>query len=70
MVCHVEHLPPSAYELSGIYEVFAPPGYLFDDELSSLICDDFDDVLDRVKDVGITLEKQEKSANGSGDKGE
>lgn len=42
-------------------EVFPPEGYLFDDELGSLACHSWEDVMERLPQFEITKEKVEKT---------
>ncbi len=51
--CEYVRLPASAYETSGRLELFAPDGYLFDDDLSSLICFNMADLRERAKDTEL-----------------
>jgi len=44
-------------------EVFPPEGYLFDNELGSLACHSWEDVIERLPQFEITKEEEEKTKN-------
>ena len=54
--CEIVKLPRSSFPGGPKYEVLAPDGYLFDNELTGLVCFDMKDVRERSASYSLTLE--------------
>lgn len=57
-LCEIVKLPPSPCGAGPKYEVMAPDGYLFDGELSSLVCFDMADVRERAASHELWLDSE------------